>query len=84
MLRGLVVLAVILMIPTYLDAQTRIKGRVVDALSGEPVENASVVLAKFDLRVTTDAAGVFVFDDVPAADDETISLHIRHEGFAYR
>lgn len=54
-------------------------GRVVNKIDATPVVGASVTLPALDRNATTDSAGRFRFDELPAG---TQSIRIRHVGLA--
>ncbi len=71
-----------LLYPVYRPlAQTEIKlsGRVIDAISGSPVQAAAVSVEGYGRTVATDADGYFYFTDLPAGDYE-----IRASRIGYR
>src|ERR1700752_2443871 len=67
--RALKVILVIAISMPLLQAailQTNLRGRVVDARTGEPIAKVRVIVSGTDLSTTTDDNGEFTFDNVPA------------------
>ncbi len=78
--------AALLLIPASVPAQTAtgphgvtVRGRVVDAESKQPVDQADVLVVGTDRRTTTDEHGRFVLEGVPAG---TWTLSVQRLGFA--
>ncbi len=74
------------------DATGTVSGRVIDRVTSAPIEGATVAIDALDSTATTDAAGSFRFDNVPATSNVsgtsasgTYNVHITTpEGSAYR
>jgi TonB-dependent heme/hemoglobin receptor len=67
----------LIIIPAMVFADHRITGRVVNAISGDPVPNAEVMINQTTRGTLTDARGEFVL----RTEDSDIGLRITHIGF---
>lgn len=63
------------------QAGAAVNGTLTDSLTGTPITFATVLLAELERETISDAAGMFVFDDVPAG---TYHLSVRAQGFSSR
>jgi hypothetical protein len=61
-------------------AATSVRGRVVDAASGEPIEGASVHASGADVSATSSSNGTFVLDGVPESSALVVAAK---EGYAF-
>lgn len=61
------------------EPATALRGRVVDAGTGEPVAKAKIIVGDSELSRTTDDSGAFAFDALPAGD---VELTISTVGYA--
>ena len=85
MKQKLFLLIFLLLVSISLDAQTRLKGRIVNSAGGEAVENALVSIRNYSFSVKTKVSGVFEFIDIPAdVSGGVIIIEVKCEGFAYR
>jgi iron complex outermembrane receptor protein len=72
----------VLLAPRADGAQANaLSGRLVNAVSGDPVQAATVVVEELRREATTDASGAFRFDDVPPG---LYHVFVRTEGYSSR
>jgi hypothetical protein len=67
----------VFLLSVLLQGQT-VAGRVVDAVTGEPLRDANVILEGITLGDATDGDGRFVIDEVPSGDQ---TLHVTMVGY---
>src|SRR5690606_33545254 len=78
-----VVLAAAVSSSTTAAAQSgaALSGRLLNALSGEPIPAATVLIEELRRTATSAADGIFTFDNVPAG---TYHLSVRSDGYSSR
>jgi iron complex outermembrane receptor protein len=78
-----VVLAIVVALSPQLGAQagTRLSGRLLNSLSGDPVAGATVTLEELKRDATSGSDGTFSFDNVPPG---SYHLSVRAQGFSSR
>lgn len=73
----------LLLVASTVLAQRTIKGRVVNAATGEPLAGSSVFISNTSIGTVTDNSGFFILDHVPAGRNDLIVSSIGYETNVY-